>query len=468
MAYFYGSLALLEGRMQVHVDHPGVPVQMIGAALLYLTGDGTLEIDHFRVLGYSLAGILSIGTAFLLLRTMLRDLPSLAQIAGLWTYFLCPQALEYNNIWSPELFYFPAASLVLLTAWRGDWNRLSPGRVFRIGLAVGLCCAIKYTFLGFAFALMLSLFLTPRSTWSERLHVTIIGFFGIVLAFFAATVVVAPLYPRMFGKFWHFASHKGPIGTGNIGLTDFSAILANLLTAIMAGKGWYLWLMGSFILFGVGLWRECHDKNRLPYRLVFFAIFSVAAFLSTYALATLKANMRLRYLFPTGIIGFLVFAVAMKLLPSRWLKIIKIPLVALGVLLIVTYISVDVDAHRRRLLHGYEIHQKIADTIKGLNSNKSQTTIIYSSGSPQPSCALRDLANEKQLRVIETRFPYEGHYDPWHHKIVLPSLASSWDYLVIRKDYISGFPEPLGPLLASVGEYRIFGATKSEVDGVVR
>jgi hypothetical protein len=63
--------------------------------------------------------------------------------------------------------------------------------------------------------------------------------------------------------------------------------------------------------------------------------------------------------------------------------------------------------------------------------------------------------------MIEEKFPYEGHYLPWRHKVFLPSSSPTWDYLVIQENLMSGFPDPLGPVLASIGNVRIVGKADS-------
>jgi len=465
MIYFYGGLNLLKGRLPGNVDNPGIPVHLLSAGLLYLTGYGPLEIDHFRMLGYIVAFILYIVVAFLLLRIVLRNLPAAIQIAGLWTYFMCPQALEYNNIWSPELFYFPVASLVLVAMWGGDWHKFSYGRIFTIGLMIGLCCSVKFLFLAFIPALLISLLFIPYINWIERLKLISFGTLGIIFGFIVATIAVAPLYYKMFSRLWSFASHKGVYGSGAFGIPDFKTITANLRSVLFSAKGWHLWIIASLSLLGVGIWRVIKSKNRMPKRIVFLTIFSITAFPISYVLAAKTPNMPLRYILPTGVIGLLVFAAAMRLMPPHWLKKLQIPIIILACVLIFKHINVDINSHKRRIYEGLKMRHQIETTIEKLNNDKTKATIIYSWRVPEPSLALRLGANEKQLRVIEDKFPWEGHYNPWLRKIYLPYKSSCWNYLVIRKDQITEFPEQLGPALATIGEYRIYDSTRSRLNG---
>ena len=462
MVYFYDGLALLNGELPRNTYHPGTPINLISAGINGLMGYGPFEIDKFRVFGYILAFILNMIVAFFLVRKLFRKLPPIIQVAGLWTYFLQPAALGYNNIWSPEMFYYPAGSLVLITLWGSNSKKLTYGRAGLIGLAVGLCCAIKFAFLCFVVALVIALLLDPRSNLEKKLKAAGTGLFGIFIGFIAGTIVVYPLYFEIFGWLWSFASHKGPYFSGSVGLPELTTILTNLRKAVFRDIAWNLWLVLNFCFLGFCLWRESLKRDKLSQRHAFLAIFAFTALMGSYALVIPKAGTSLRHLLPTAITAVLAFALAMQITPPRRLSKLKIPIIGLVALLMCANIAKDIYSHRKRIVEGNEIHQKIADTIKKLNSNKSQATIIYSYRFPQPSYALRFWANEKYLRIIETRFPFEGHYNPWRHKIFLPSNTSSWDYLIIRSDQIAMFPKPLGPILATVGRYSIFWSCSLE------
>lgn len=461
LVYFYDGLALSEGRLPFRtIPHPGVPINLVSSTLLRLTDYGPFEIDNFRVLGYIVSLIFIIAMAFFLLRTLFRNLPIMIQVAGLLTYFIHPHALLYNNIYSPEMFYFPAASLLLIALWGGDWDEFSYKRTSLIGLATGLCCAIKFTFLPFAFALVISLLLTPHANFLEKAKVASIGLIGTSLGFFVATLIEAPLYPKMFRWLWLFTIHKGPYLSGPVGIPDLAIISKNIYKAMFRGKVWNVWIVMCSAVFLVCLLREYSSKRHLSRRLIFLTSFGFVALLASYVLAIPKASMGLRYLLPTAIVAVLFYALSMRLAPSKWIFKLQIPILILVLLLMTKNIGMDLNHHRRIIREGHEINHKIADSIKDLKSTEF-ATVIYSWRVPQPSYALRYMADERHLHLIEEKYPNEGHYDPWTHKVSLPSSATSWDYLVIRESNISEFPEPLGPILASLGRYRIVGAPQS-------
>ena len=47
--YFYQSLRLLGGHAPLNVDHPGTPVQLLGAVIALFTGRSPLQFDAFRL-----------------------------------------------------------------------------------------------------------------------------------------------------------------------------------------------------------------------------------------------------------------------------------------------------------------------------------------------------------------------------------------------------------------------------------
>ena len=168
--YFYGGLELLNGQTPKNVDNPGTPVQLISAGLLLLTGRNPLDFDSFRVSAYIFSQILIIISCWLLLKTLLLRLPPVLKISALQTFFLCSQSLEYNNIWSPEILYFPVGTLVIICTWTQFNKGLSCYGSALIGLTLGLACAVKFTFLAWIPAMFIAvLIVRPAPDRSKKL-----------------------------------------------------------------------------------------------------------------------------------------------------------------------------------------------------------------------------------------------------------------------------------------------------------
>src|SRR5436190_9814058 len=113
MIYVQEGLRILSGRAPANIDNPGIPVQVLTAAIEWYVGRSPERIDAIRLSGYVLGLLFAIGAAVLLERTLFRESPVPLAIAGLWTFFMAPAALEYQVLWSPEILYFAIGALTL-------------------------------------------------------------------------------------------------------------------------------------------------------------------------------------------------------------------------------------------------------------------------------------------------------------------------------------------------------------------
>ncbi len=129
--YFYGGLDLLRGRAPLNLDNPGVPLHVLSAAIASITGATPRRYTQFLLIAHVLGFVLTIAAIILLVRVVLSDAPPILRVAGAWTYFIAPQALERLDIWSPEILYFPLGAAILAcfgrnTTWVPDWSPGSP------------------------------------------------------------------------------------------------------------------------------------------------------------------------------------------------------------------------------------------------------------------------------------------------------------------------------------------------------
>ena len=93
----------------------------------------------------------------------------------------------------------------------------------------------------------------------------------------------------------------------------------------------------------------------------------------------------------------------------------------------------DLRTHRERVAEGTAAHSAIHAAL-------GNGVIVYGWRAPEPSFALRILAyDDRWLRMIETRYPNDGHYNMWHDGIVLPHGRTSWDWAVVSDDDARAF-----------------------------
>src|SRR5437763_5181401 len=275
--YFYQSLRILDGRAPLNVDHPGVPVQLLGASIALVTGRAPLQFDAFRLAAYAVAFALVIVAAIVLARVLFREASPWLAVAGVWTYFLAPLALERNAIWSAEIVYFPLGVLALVLVTRALRDDAAPRHDVLAGAAVGLCIATKFLFLGWAAALLI---VARRRVLAAA---------GIAAGFLAGTCVAATRYPYMLGWVWQNASHGGAYGRGALAPPDPAATLRAYAAFAVHAKAWLLWIAVIAAL----LWTS---RRALDRRL---ALFAAVAALLTMALP-FRNPTNTRYFLPAG------------------------------------------------------------------------------------------------------------------------------------------------------------------------
>lgn len=417
-SYFYEGLRILAGGSPFNVDNPGTPVQLASALLALFTGTSPLTYPAFIVAAHASGLALSIGGAFLLVHTLLRDAPPAIAVTAIWTWFLSPQALEYQLVWSPEMFFFGFGCVGLVAIARALESD-DAKRDLLAGAAIGLLIATKFVFLAWLVAFCAAAF-------SVRRALLAIG--GAVASFVAITAVAFPRYPAMLSWLVKLATSSGMHGRGAKGLPQLSEVLSGYAQTILTSKGWMLWL-AIVIACGVLAYR------RGAKRIVVFAALASA----------LVAGMAMRapafrYLMPIVLCAVLVIAV------TRWRPAI---LCIVAGLLLAKAIARDASDHRTRI-----------DSLVSLRAEVERVlppgVIVYGWRFSTPSFALRiNATNDAQRNAIAARFPREGHFNDWTRQLFLPPGARGWDALVIDGSLLHTFPQPVGRTHARVGPYRI-------------
>ncbi|HEV7922974.1 MAG TPA: hypothetical protein VGR02_19480 [Thermoanaerobaculia bacterium] len=399
--YFYNALRIATLRWPLPLETPGGPVILLSVPLALLTGRTPLTFDVFRLLAYSLTFVLTIGAAYLLARVVLRELPPILGAIAIFTFFAAPQALEYFTVWSPEAVYFVVGSIAAALLWR---ELHDDGSTLLAALAIGLCIATKFTFVAWVPAHLLAMLAARR--WRK----IPIAMGGYLAGFVLFTLPIIPNYGAIFTRLFQFASRSGEYGSGSASL----APLGVLAGAVASAKVWHAWLL----LIAIGAAIAAGRKRELVPLLVFAA----TATLMTYAVAI--RYMPPRYILANGVTAAMLFAIAAHAVQRRdVLAAVCVLAVPVGA----KSIAGDLRTHRERLAEGVATHHAIHSVVRGV--------VVYGWRAPEPSFALRILAYDKcWLRAIETRYPNDGHYNPWHGGVILPQGRTSWDYAVVNDE----------------------------------
>ena len=434
-SYFYEGLRMLSGCSPFNVDNPGTTVQLASAAIALFTGRSPLSYPRFLPIAHILGLLMTIAGAFVLARTLLRDAAPALAIVTLWTWFMAPQVLEYQMIWTAEVFFFGLGAFALaaiVSSLGGAAGSSGPSTDALAGLTIGILIATKFVFLAWLPALVVAYFVARE----RPVRRSIIATLGALAGFVAVTSVAIPRYPAMLRWLTGLAANAGTYGGGPRELPRVADVLANYWRAMSTSKAWMLWLAIVIVCAILAFKRAPRVRPVI--------VFGAAA-----GALTLLMAMRapaFRYLFPVALCAMLLMAVAADVLRNvRWLPT---ALLIVAALLFEKAIARDVSDHRNRLEGQRELHDQVAAIVDRIAPHG---VIVYSFRFPQPSFALRiNATTDAQLAEIAQRYPREGHYS-WKHRVVLPTGATKWDVLVIDETY----PAPVGRTVAQVHEFRI-------------
>jgi hypothetical protein len=451
--YFYSGMEIVSRIVPSNVDNPGTPVQLLSAGIISFVGRDPFEFDRFRITGYWISGILSLGAAFLLARTILISLPLSLQVACLWSYFLSACSLEYATIWSPEALYYPVGVLALCLLVSAC-SRPTLASFLAAGLAVGLCCAVKFTFLAWVPALSLAFGVAGGPGWGKRLRCGIVGLAGVAMGFVLATAPVIHRYGKMLSWLWQMATRSGPYTSGVQEMPSLSLVLGNLRAAVLSAKLWHGFLLLTLVVVVAELIR-LGRRGQLQRNWLALAAFAVTSIILSYALAARK--LELRYLLPAGLSATFLLVVALRLYsarPPRWLQMAL--LVGTGFALC-KGILLDVQCHALRIQECAASRRQIDETLDRLAKIKPAPIIVFSFRAPQPSLALRIMTGDARYHeAIGRRFPREGHLT-WEGTADLTGTgADRWDFLVVEECRSHDLAIRLGPEIARAGDFVIY------------
>lgn len=463
MIYYMAGRELLTHQWVQNVDNPGTPLQIFSALIQWILGSDPHTVEHFRYAAYGVTWSLICLASFLLVSTVLAPLSRKLQAVAIWTWFLCPTSLEYMSVWSPESLYFPAGALALaMTAEAFRNDRLL--RCLYAGMAVGLCCAVKFTFLAWAPALLVPLFFDfqPGTPFSRRTLRCGVALFGVMLGFIFATLPVYDHYGQMFSWLFRLASRSGQYGSDAHASLPGIDMVVRLLRTLTTRRIWCLWLV---FCVSTSVWSVCRssaelERRRPAKRLVLFAILAIAL---TYGMAIRSPSPH--YLLPSGLCTLVLFAVAAQF--SNWTsQRLRAGLLSVGMFLLLgRAMWMDIELHLKRINASRTQHEAIAAKLQELTRGSDHTScVVYTFPAPVPSLALRVMSADAAWKeAVGVMYPHEGHQTFAGEIDLTGTVCQSWDFCVVhqgvyersRKRAASLAPK-LGPEVAEVAGFRIY------------
>jgi hypothetical protein len=331
-AYLGNSLKLAMFQAPSHTDHPGTPLQVIGAVLISVwhflwrgnAAEADLAIDvltnpemYLYVIHTGLVILTAVSILFLGLGTfkICRNLPLSMVIQSSPFVMIGAHLVSEPSRVSPDVLVFLLSQFLslLLVKWLFQ-KEVGESKQWHINLGIifGLGMASKITFLP-----MIWFFLLIKGTKQK-----IIALLVAIAAFCLVTLPIISKYPRMIGWYSALATHTGPYKGGEQGLFSPIEIWKNIdILWSIAQPFIILLIITTIISMTMLLWMRL-GRERFKYieqsfilRRASDLLFLVSIAGWTQVLLALTERARSRYLAPSlGLAGFMIFALSLCLI----------------------------------------------------------------------------------------------------------------------------------------------------------
>jgi hypothetical protein len=153
--YYYNARMISEG-IPLNVHHPGTPIYYLGHLLLSLTGSDPDASQLFFTLGYFLVAVATSASLYFFARLLFQGVPPSISLLSLVSIVVWPSFLTYSNYFGSDSFIVAAGLPTVALFWK-TLERFDDHKTVELalcGIGIGLCLAIKMSFLPLAAALL--------------------------------------------------------------------------------------------------------------------------------------------------------------------------------------------------------------------------------------------------------------------------------------------------------------------------
>jgi hypothetical protein len=260
--YLLNGLLVLNGHTPFHIDHPGTPVQILIAGVLYVTWSvatllgllqesldisvGTHSERYLQIISYVLV-LMNCMASYILGHQIFKS------TLNIWlAFFVQASAVAFGVVFvrmsypEPESLLILASMLLIASLAPSIFEPTTEGKQTSVwrkvlpGVVCGFGVAVKLTFIP-----MLAMLFLLRSTKSIAVSIL-----ATLLSWFVWVSPMLPELPRFFNWIGGIATHSGQYGSGKTEFIDPKEILPRLhsLTQLFD-----LWFIVAFCLFGSAL-----------------------------------------------------------------------------------------------------------------------------------------------------------------------------------------------------------------------
>jgi len=414
-----------------HIDHPGTPVQVLGAV--------TIKIVHFfnfssetdwrtDVLQRPEYYLKAINIVILVLNILM------LLTLGMFTYFLT------DNLWlsfwlqlspffsitllrfgltrvTPEPLLFFSSSLmimVLIFVWQAHWdNSSTPGEnvvmIFIFGIITGFGIACKVTFI--------PLMVIPLILF-RKIKNKIVYLFAAMISFVVFTLPIIRMYPRFFDWIFNLLTHSGHYGSGASKLISTQKYIKNI-KHLLVGNPFFSIILGLALVIVITTLLIPRLRKTLCTAIHFKLLAAVAA-AQLIGLLMVSKHSAHHYLLPvlnlSGIAFFFIFFYFKHLLgqydvnPKILFASTAIFLALLSILVNpVGNLNKTITRLTRLKERSLTIHQEV-------KSNYQDYAKVFYYGSSAPEYALKfgnDLSRSYHSQALEKLYKNVYFYDIW-------------------------------------------------------
>ncbi len=424
-AYFMNSLLLVEFQPPVLVEHPGTPLEILGAGVIWVMhlfrGTSSISEDALRnpelyLAGFHLTLSILYGLVLLIVGVLVLRITgskTSAFVMQLTPLFSRTILQELSNL-RPErlLICFAVLFSVAILAWL--WRapkkeERKGGYLFALlfGALVGMGLAVKVTFLPLALA---PLILLPG--WRSR----VMYVFTAPVTFLVCVIPALPTYRRFVSWITQIVTHTGRYGSGERGLFD----LGNLprLWPILVEEVFFSLLLVALATALAWLWRRGQTTElperfrRWPKGLFAIGLVGVAQ------LVMIMKHPNNHYLVPalcTAGLGLVLLVELSKLWSKRMRRIGLVVVVLLAALLVQRDFHL-ISVHRRE-------HAKIAEELFAVRRAMqgrfatARKVYYYRSSSQEYALAFGEAYTKGYFSVrLRKLYPDFYYYIGWRRK----------------------------------------------------
>lgn len=258
---FFSALSILHLQRPGYLDHPGTPLQILGAVVMAVawllrapftgfaspTHDILTHSELYQYVINTIIALLIVASNYYLGRKLHAATQSLlVAVVGQMSVLMATPYMPTLPQVVPETLMIATSTFLMAALVPAAFNSrgfVQTGRYGAfVGAIFGVCLATKITC---GPLICMALLIRNRRTFAYAVGAT-------AVAFVVSTSPALSLYPGMIKYFYAILTHEGHAGHGNAGvMPPLSDVMSNLRALFGAGAGLYLTFIVSWSLFAL-------------------------------------------------------------------------------------------------------------------------------------------------------------------------------------------------------------------------